>query len=1535
MPSSSSSSEGGAVCFCSCSSEEESINNTGGSTAVRKHRQGCIYHGGRITKDQFRIMKMRERWEARRAERQGRRQQTSVETDDDATPGEYVPRDLEMSQNLRGQIHNLKSRKQFLAVGYGRAALNFKVKKITRRALRGGVKIEESTLNLVQGRSNIPLDTPITDLMTSLDMIFDKIIKQALKGSKSPQDKLQLVVRTEHVKIADSDSGMKHPIRSEMISVGEWLNNENEKSRVLAKLFSKIEPYDFITLSDKLIIETILVKSKIDDKNSDSENDHSIKAAGMVGHRVAGVSTKNKTYQKAFVSISNNDKQCLARAVVVALCYERLNSFKRGSEEFKQAQRECSKIRQSDSRHSYQSVQALTLSVAAGLDPTEPTTDSDIPKIAACVQKTIKVIASENINCIEKFGDDSDDGDRGCLYLFREKVFTCKDKTCSEYRKEFMYHFTPIVDMKLFRNVRFYCTFCDIGYKFPISHRCEDILQSGKKWCFSCYSRKCSLIAPLSNSSVKCKACGEICKNNDCLASHVKLKICDKTWCEKCYEKLKRKKRKDGVFESVERTRFEHECKITCRGCLRLKKPNKSHKCFMTRKPFNARCSKLLFLDYETDQSSGNHVPIYCYLKWVEFNFDVDLKTETVIAEGDQEFGVNYATLEEVGDFLFSKNFSGFTVVAHNMKGFDGCFLLQYLIQKNISISIIPNGMKLTSLYIPHLKMRIIDSLNFLQMPLAAIPRAMGIEAKVSSKGYFPHFFTTPENLNYSGELPSPIDYGFEDMKSNADFFKWYENTKKICRETKEVEFDFQRDIRAYCKQDVEILMAGCLKFRELILETTDKIPEQPDVLPDDEYFVTLKKKLVAEKQIDSDVDDPFEFENLRVDSFDPGACDPFAYLTAPGMCGAIFKAKFLKRRAIAQINPAGYENFRYSAKACEYLQFLNIKNNSNIIHALNSPTGHEICLEKKFRVDGFDKQTNTIFEFHGCFWHGCPKCIRNRAARQPVRQVSYEFLYNETIKRENELKELGYKVISIWECEWEQLKKNDKTVKEIVKNIQFKTRLNPRDSFRGGRVETSKIYFNRFEKSKNKEGLHYFDVCSLYPAVNCFDSYPVGHPKIITENFNLDISEYFGLIQCSVLAPKNLRHAVLPVHVDNKLLFPLCRSCAFKRQVEICKHSEAEREFHGVWVSEELKLAVQEGYEIRKIFGVHHYERQSKELFRDYIKTFYKIKLAASPRPPGESAEELSAFIERTAEKEGITLEPKDFKFNQGLRMVGKLCCNCLWGRMGMRDIFHSVTLCYDMHSLHKILFDQHNEISCVRYVSENCVAVLYCKRSVDILNFTNNTSIILAVFTTANARIRLFQLIKKMGARVVYTDTDSIFYEKSSVESENLPTGQFLGELTNELDENEVIDEFVSGGPKIYAYKTSKGKTVVKIKGFQLNVRNSEAFSFENLKRVILSQFEKNFDNDIGRMRFVKNSLKDARQKLYDDFHGLVPNASSVIATDDAISVFDASRIRRDFAWSLLSTSEQKMYSFQFDKRIILEDFSCVPFGFVENDN
>ena len=118
---------------------------------------------------------------------------------------------------------------------------------------------------------------------------------------------------------------------------------------------------------------------------------------------------------------------------------------------------------------------------------------------------------------------------------------------------------------------------------------------------------------------------------------------------------------------------------------------------------------------------------------------------------------------------------------------------------------------------------------------------------------------------------------------------------------------------------------------------------------------------------------------------------------------------------------------------------------------------------------------------------------------------------------------------------------------------------------------------------------IKYVDYTSLYPWVNKYGVYPIGHPTIITQDFD-DVKNYFGLIKCDILPPRDLYHPVLPFKCNKKLMFALCHACASTMQQTPCHHTEDERTLHGVWVSLELNKAIKKGYRIVKIYEVWHF---------------------------------------------------------------------------------------------------------------------------------------------------------------------------------------------------------------------------------------------------------------------------------------------------------------------------------------------------------
>ena len=63
----------------------------------------------------------------------------------------------------------------------------------------------------------------------------------------------------------------------------------------------------------------------------------------------------------------------------------------------------------------------------------------------------------------------------------------------------------------------------------------------------------------------------------------------------------------------------------------------------------------------------------------------------------------------------------------------------------------------------------------------------------------------------------------------------------------------------------------------------------------------------------------------------------------------------------------------------------------------------------------------------------------------------------------------------------------------------------------------------------------------------------------------------------------------------------------------------------------------------------------------------------------------------------------------------------------------------------------------------------------------------------------------------------------------------------MTNELGSDEYIKEFLSGGPKNYAYKivnasTLETKTVCKMRGITLNYTAAQLVNFDSIRDMIL---------------------------------------------------------------------------------------------------
>ena len=100
-----------------------------------------------------------------------------------------------------------------------------------------------------------------------------------------------------------------------------------------------------------------------------------------------------------------------------------------------------------------------------------------------------------------------------------------------------------------------------------------------------------------------------------------------------------------------------------------------------------------------------------------------------------------------------------------------------------------------------------------------------------------------------------------------------------------------------------------------------------------------------------------------------------------------------------------------------------------------------------------------------------------------------------------------------------------------------------------------------------------------------------------------------------------------------------------------------------------------------------------------------------------------------------------------------------------------------------------------------------------------------VVAAFTTCLARLKLYESLETLGEQVLYYDMDSVIYRCKPGEP-TIPIGNYLGDMTDELEGKGYITEFVSGGPKNYGYTTSEGDVCCKVLRFHAQCTWKTAF-------------------------------------------------------------------------------------------------------------
>jgi DNA polymerase type B, organellar and viral len=1020
-----------------------------------------------------------------------------------------------------------------------------------------------------------------------------------------------------------------------------------------------------------------------------------------------------------------------------------------------------------------------------------------------------------------------------------QEFFSCKDTSENKEINLFYFqdikHFVAIKKVNSFFGKNYYCKYC---YKvYNNLHKCTEQC----KYCKG--NPPCEYV---NTNGVTCAECNRTFRGQICFENHKQNKygkeiVCKQVFlCNKCLK----------YIDNVQRNNIVHKCdEKFCRICNKI--VDRKHFCYI--KKYNNSLNKnvnwaLIFYDFECTQEkkisdiSYVHEPILCVANVVcKFCYDIDELVECEKCGKRQNIFENSDCVSKFIDFLFEHKIKRICCIAHNFKSYDGQFIFNELLKRDKEILPIMGGLKILKITVNQ-NISFIDSLNFLPMSLSKFAKTFNLK---QTKGYYPHLFNTKENYNKICEIPPVNMFCIDNFneKENKDFFTWYDDMKK-----QNYVFNNRNELIKYCSNDVEILRQGCIKFLK-------EFKEMFDINPFFEAFTIAQTVML------------------------------------------IYRKHYLTENTLGIIPFNNYnEKQNQSFIATKWLEWENEKENGDIIY-------EKVLPDCGLQVDGYIPGKRTIYEFLGCYYHGCPECFLNRNSKDYNQLLGNR--YENTLYKIKFLQKLKYSVITMWECKFRDILKKDKALNSKLNSLPriLYSILEPRDSICGGRVEIFKAYY----KCKSNEKIKYLDFTSLYPYVNKFGKYPIKHPEIIKSPHckNMNIFEIDGLVKCLILPPQNLKIPILPSKINNKLYFVLCRTCAeIDNVVKACEHTEFERALLGVWVACEIKLSLEFGYTIIEIFEIWKYETvqydpvtKSGGLFSNYMDTFLKLKQEASGYPVNcITEEEKDSFINDFEIHEGIKLEKDKIIKNPSKRNSAKLCLNSLWGKFGQRNNMSQTTVCKSYDEFFKIMQSKGIEIIDIFVPSSEYknIYVNWKYKNDESYKPLKHSSIPVAAYTTAHARIKLYYLLNSLGDNLLYCDTDSIIY----IDNENLiskpQTGVFLGELTDELAEhgkNTYITEFVAFGPKSYAYKyktpnTNKVGEVAKCKGILYNL---PILSFKNFKNIVLDP-----END----------------KIYK---GEIPK-----------------KIKRKKHFQIVTEPEEKRIKFTYTKRICNVDLSTIPYGY-----
>jgi G:T-mismatch repair DNA endonuclease (very short patch repair protein) len=133
----------------------------------------------------------------------------------------------------------------------------------------------------------------------------------------------------------------------------------------------------------------------------------------------------------------------------------------------------------------------------------------------------------------------------------------------------------------------------------------------------------------------------------------------------------------------------------------------------------------------------------------------------------------------------------------------------------------------------------------------------------------------------------------------------------------------------------------------------------------------------------------------------------------------------FVRRRLENGFKPQKRDKF---TMMFDWMKYLNHTQGLRIQHKLN--TGKEKNIGR-YPIDGFDSKTNTVYQFHGCYWHG-HDCWMTKNIKDQKWQEGRQAKNDRTARTTTLIRAQGYTVVEKSECQFRNNVRRDPALKDF-----------------------------------------------------------------------------------------------------------------------------------------------------------------------------------------------------------------------------------------------------------------------------------------------------------------------------------------------------------------------------------------------------------------------------------------------------------------------------------------------------------------------